>query len=405
MKLAVSRSLGAYFLARFSTAAAMTLFRATLAWDIYARTDSSFALGLMGAIQFIPALVFVLPGGMLADVWPRPRVMIVAQAAMIGAGLALWLWVRGVWSIAGIGTEMLYVFAFLMASAYAFDGPARVALLPQLVEKAAFPKAVTVGSTNQALAFATGPALAGALIYRGGVELAYGFFVVLIALALGALPFVRPLSRAVPRGISVGAMFEGVQYVWRKPVLLGCMSLDMFAVIFGGATALLPVYASDILGVGPRGYGVLSSALDVGAIATSLVLIFIPAVRRSGRALLFAVGGYGLATIAFGLSRWVPLSIAMYMLVGVMDQISVVMRGTMVQLETPDELRGRVSSVNLLFIGASNQLGAMESGFVAAATSPTFAVVSGGLGCLVVLAITAYRNRALRTYEVGHSSI
>jgi hypothetical protein len=183
-------------------------------------------------------------------------------------------------------------------------------------------------------------------------------------------------------------------------VILGCMTLDMFAVIFGGATALLPIYASDILQVGPRGYGLLSSALETGALVTSLALIARPPIRHAGRALLIAVAVYGLATIVFGLSRSFPLSLAAYMLVGVADQVSVVMRSTAIQLSTPDELRGRVSAVNLLFIGASNQLGAAESGFVAAATSATFAVVSGGIASLLVLAIVALKVPELRDYRI-----
>jgi MFS family permease len=178
------------------------------------------------------------------------------------------------------------------------------------------------------------------------------------------------------------------------------MTLDMFAVIFGGATALLPVYATEILHVGPRGYGLLSSALELGALGTSIVLITMRPIRRTGRALLFAVAVYGLATIVFGLSRSFPLSILAYMLVGVADQVSVVMRSTTIQLSTPDELRGRVSAVNLLFIGASNQLGAAESGFVAAATSATFAVVSGGIASLVVLALVAWRIPELARYRI-----
>ncbi len=193
---------------------------------------------------------------------------------------------------------------------------------------------------------------------------------------------------------------EGVRFVRSRPVILGCMTLDMFAVIFGGATALLPVYATEILHVGPRGYGLLSSALEVGALLTSLVLIARPPIRHAGRALLVAVGVFGIATIVFGLSRSFPLSLAAYMLVGVADQVSVVMRSTAIQLSTPDELRGRVSAVNLLFIGASNQLGAAESGFVAAATSATFAVVSGGLAALCVLAVVVWRIPELRAYRV-----
>jgi len=183
-------------------------------------------------------------------------------------------------------------------------------------------------------------------------------------------------------------------------VVLGCMTLDMFAVIFGGAAALLPIYATEILRVGPRGYGLLTSSLELGALVMSLALTILPPIRRAGVALLAAVGVYGLATIVFGLSRWFPLSVLAYMTVGMADQVSVVMRSTAIQLSTPDALRGRVSSVNMIFIGASNQLGAAESGFVAALTSAPFSVVSGGVASLLVLGIVAAALPELRRYRI-----
>jgi hypothetical protein len=195
------------------------------------------------------------------------------------------------------------------------------------------------------------------------------------------------------------SIVEGLTFFRRRQVVLGCMALDLLAVIFGGAAALLPIYANDILHVGPRGYGLLSSSLEIGALATSLVLVIVPPIRHAGRALLITVGAYGVATMLFGLSRWFPLSIAAYMLVGVADQVSVVMRSTIVQLSTPDELRGRVSAINMMFINASNQLGAAESGFLAALTSAPFAVVSGGAISIVVAAAVAYLLPELRRYR------
>ena len=182
------------------------------------------------------------------------------------------------------------------------------------------------------------------------------------------------------------------------------MVLDMFAVIFGGASALLPIYADDILHVGARGYGLLSSSIEAGALLTSVVLITVPPITYAGRALLIAVGAYGLATVVFGLSRSFPLSLAAYMAVGVADQVSVVMRSTAIQLCTPDALRGRVSAVNFIFINASNQLGAAESGFMAALTSAPFAVVSGGIACLAVLALVAAKLPELRRYRIDARS-
>jgi len=214
--------------------------------------------------------------------------------------------------------------------------------------------------------------------------------------------FVRPIrDTGERRAPSWRGVREGIAFVRRSPVIWGCMTLDMFAVIFGGATALLPIYASQILAVGPRGYGLLSAALDVGALTSAVVMMVRRPVSRAGPALLGAVAIYGLATIVFGFSRAFPLSVGAYMIAGMADQVSVVMRQTTIQLATPDALRGRVSSVNMIAIAASNQLGAVESGFVAAATSPTFAVVSGGLGCLLVLAIVVWRVPELRRHRIA----
>jgi len=292
----------------------------------------------------------------------------------------------------------------VVAATGAFDSPARASILPTLVARDAFPRAVTIASTNQALAFATGPALAGVLIAAWGPGAVYGAYALLLCGSIVGLVFLRPARQAVPaRAIGVRAVIDGLDFVRRRRVVLGCMLLDMLAVVFGGATALLPIYANDILHVGPRGYGLLTSSLEIGALLTSAALVAVPPIRHAGRALLVAVTVYGLATIVFGLSRSFPLSIAAYMLVGIGDQVSVVMRSTVIQLSTPDELRGRVSAINMMFINASNQLGAAESGFVAALTSAQFAVVSGGVASLLVLAIIATTLPELRRYRIDRA--
>ncbi len=264
-----------------------------------------------------------------------------------------------------------------------------------------FPNAVTVHSTVQALAFVSGPAIGGLVIGEVGIPAAYAVNATLLGVSLAALAFVGARRQPVEgRSVSVEAIGEGIDFVRRRPVILGAMTLDMFAVIFAGAQALLPIYANVILDVGPRGYGLLSASLELGALIMALLLILLPPIERLGRALLFAVAAYGLATIVFGLSRSFALSVLAYIVVGMADQVSVVARHTLIQLSTPDALRGRVSSVNLIFIGASNQLGAVEAGFVAALTSATFAVVSGGLGCLLVLSLVAARVPELRDYRI-----
>jgi MFS family permease len=392
-----SRTVLVYLASRFAVGTAMMMLRAAIAWHVFALTHSPFHLGLIGLVQFLPAFALTLIAGALADSNDRRRIMMTSQVVTFTCGMILFVaTAKGTVSLG-----LLYGIVVVASIATALDSPARMAFLPSLVERAHFPRVATVASTNQALAFATGPALGGFLIADFGIAAAYAAYAALIVsgfVALALLP--SPPAAPSGRGVSLAVIREGVAFVRRRPVVFGCMTLDMFAVIFGGAAALLPVYASDILHVGPRGYGLLSSALEIGALFTSITLITLPPIRHAGRALMIAVGVYGLATILFGLSRSFPLSLAAYMLVGVADQVSVVMRSTAIQLSTPDELRGRVSAVNLLFIGASNQLGAAESGFLAAATSATFAVVSGGIASLVVLAVVAWTIPALRDYRI-----
>lgn len=387
-----------YLASRFCAGTALTLLRATIAWHVFDLTRSPFHLGLIGLVQFAPALLLSLVGGAVADSYERRRIVMTAQAVPLLAGAGMLMATNAEL----ISLLLLYAVVFCVAIASSFDNPARASLLPNLVSRELFPRAVTVASTTQALAFASGPALAGLIIAGQGIGSAYGTTSLLLAIGIATLSRLRPSWPQGPKRIvSIAAIREGLRFVWGHPVILGCMTLDMFAVIFGGATALLPIYANEILEVGARGYGVLSASLEVGALLTSLVLMARRPIRRSGRALLITIVVYGLATIVFGVSRWFPLSLVAYMIVGMADQVSVVLRSTMIQLNTPDELRGRVSSVNFIFIGASNQLGAVESGFVAALTSAPFAVISGGIGCLFVVALVAMRLPQLRRYTLA----
>jgi len=387
-----------YLASRFCSGSAMTMLRAAIAWHVFAVTGSAFHLGLIGLVQFIPALGLTLFGGAVADAYDRRKVMLLAQLLPLACSIVLFVATeRGM-----VTLVLLYTMVLLVAVATAFDNPARAAFLPTLVSREFFPRAVTIASTNQALAFVTGPAAGGLVIAAAGVGTVYAVYAGLIIGSLSALLCIRSQPHAgVGRTITLRAIREGLAFVRRRQVVLGCMTLDMFAVVFGGAGALLPIYANEILHVGARGYGLLTSSLEIGALLTSAALMFLPPITHAGRALLLAVAAYGLATIVFGLSRSFPFSVLAYMAVGVADQISVVMRSTAIQLSTPDELRGRVSAVNFIFIGASNQLGAAESGFVAALTNAPFAVVSGGVGSLIVLAIVALRLPELRAYRIS----
>ena len=399
---AIPTSFWIYLACRFSAATAMTLLRAAVFWHVWELSHSELRIGLVGLFQFVPALSLTLVGGTVADAYDRRRVMRLAQLPLLVTGSLL-----AAATFEGVITvHFLYAAVFCNAAAFAFDSPARQALLPSLVPLASFPRAVTYSSTATALAFTTGPALAGLLIAGFGIGTVYATYVGLVALNLIGLGFVRVVaSGAQRRAASRQAVREGLAFVRRSPVVLGCMALDMFAVIFGGAMALLPVFAKDILAAGDVGYGILASSLEVGALSMSLILVLRRPIERGGRALLAAVCVYGVATVIFGLSRWFPLSVAAYLVVGMADQVSVVIRQTAVQLSTPDALRGRVSAVNMIFIAASNQLGAVESGFLAAATSATFAVVSGGVACFFIVAWTAWRLPELRRYRIAPQTV
>jgi MFS family permease len=381
---------------RLASSMAMTLLTATIFWQVYDLTDSTLQLAMVGLARFLPSLGVSLVAGAVADSHDKRKISSAAQGATLLCALVL----LAVSAAGEMHMALIYGLTFLVALASTFDAPARGALLPQLVTRDTFANAITVSSTFQQLGFVTGPVLAGLLIALGDPELAYGAYCVLVLVSILTYLPLRLLPNDVPkRAVSVSAIVEGVEFVRKRQVILGAMTLDMFAVIFGGAQALLPVYAKDILDVGALGYGLLAASLDLGALSMAVLLVLLPPVKQSGKVLLYAVAGFGLGTIVFGFSRNFALSLAAYAVIGMSDQVSVVMRQTTIQLATPDALRGRVTSVNMLFIGASNQLGAVESGLVAAATSATFAVVTGGIGCLVVLGLVAVLMPELRRYR------
>ena len=388
-----------YLVSLASAGVGGTMVRSAISWHLYSLTGSAFDLGLIGLVQFVPALLLSLPAGLVSDRYERRRIVQIAQALTLIATAVLSLR-----TFAGSADtpRLLFVTIAIIASAASFSNPARAALLPMLVSREDFPRVVTTASTIRALAFALGPALTGVVVASAGIAWAYVGAAVFVGGSIATLMFLTTRLPAARQGtLSFSAMLEGLHHVRADPVVLGAMSLDLFAVILGGATALLPVFAHDVLAVGASGFGVLSASLEIGALTTAVIMLFVPPIRRVGRALLLTVACYGMATVAFGASSWFPLSIVAYAAAGMADQVSVVLRQTTIQLQTPDHLRGRVSAVSSIFIGASNQLSAVESGFVAAATSAPFAVVSGGIGVLVVVAIVAYTLPALRRYELG----
>jgi len=379
----------------------MTL-NAALAWQVYEVSGSTFQLGLLGMVRFIPALSLSLLAGAVADSFPRQRVIAVAQCVPMACSATLAVASAGGW----VSLPLIYALVLPIGIASAFEAPARQAFLPSLVKPETFTNAVTVNATLRQMGFVVGPGVGGLLIAGPGAGAAYGMHAGLMLCALITLWFVRPLTVAtMRRAISVAAVREGIQFVRHRQVLWGAMALDMFAVIFGGASALLPVYAEDILGVGASGYGMLLASYEAGSFLIAGLLIFAPPIRRTGSVLLITVAMFGVFTVVFGFSEWFWLSLLSYAAIGMANQVSVVLRQAAIQLSTPDELRGRVSSVNQVFLSASVHVGAMESGFVAALAGPVFAVVSGGLACVGVVAWVAKKAPDLRRYRIPRAEI
>ncbi len=390
-----------YALSRGASSTASTMLQAVVAWQVYELTGSALQLGLVGLARFLPSLALSLVSGAVVDTYDRRAVLMAAQSVPLLATVAMLV----AMATQSVSIAVVYGLVAAVGVASAFDGPARQVLLPMTVPRNLFSKAITVNSTLQSFASVTGPALGGALIAWQGIGFAYATHGALLVVAIAALtklnlptPPVR--SRA---GVHLNAIKEGLAYVWTRPVMLGAMTLDMFAVIFGGAKALLPIYAVDILHTDATGFGILSASLEVGALLMALTLVALPTPSHTGRTLLASVAAFGLATVFFGASTSMALSVLAYAAVGAADQVSMVMRQNTIQLATPDELRGRVTALNFVFVNASNQLGAVESGIVAAATNAVFAVVSGGLACLSVVGFVAWRIPELRRYRANAS--
>jgi len=349
-------------------------------WQMYDLTGSAWDLGLVGLLQFVPALLLALPAGQAVDRWHRARILAGCMAAMTSLALALC-----VASASGsVSRSMLLAVSVALGAVRAFQMPATQALTPLLVPAEVLSRALAFSSGGLQVAIIAGPALGG-LVYALGASVVYGLCVALFALSTGLTLAIRYEHEPAPRmPVTADTLLAGVRFVWRHPVVLGAISLDLFAVLLGGATALLPIFARDILQVGPWGLGLLRTAPALGALTMSLWLARHPIVQRAGPRLLGAVAIYGGAILAFGVSTTMWLSMAALAVSGAADMVSVVIRQTLVQLETPNEMRGRVSAINGLFIGASNQLGEFESGATAALLGAVGSVLLGGLGTIAV---------------------
>lgn len=372
---------------RFLATLGEQMLTVALGWDIYLRTGSAFALGLVGLVQMIPVLALSLPAGTLVDRLNRLRIVIVTDALLALGALALFS------LSASHGPLPLYYAAiFVIGVAQAFNDPASSTLLPQIVPTHNFANAATWSSSAFQLAAVSGPALGGLMIaVTGGSTIIYALNAALGLGVVGLLLLIRSPAppRTISRASTVQSLLEGLGFLRRTRVIVGAITLDMFAVLLGGAVTLLPIYATSILHSGATGLGLLRSAPAVGALSMAFAQAYLPPLRHAGRTLLFAVAGFGLATIIFGVSRSFPLSLAMLALLGAFDNISVVIRSTLLLTRVPDAMRGRVASVNSIFIGASNQLGGFESGGVAALIGPVNSVVLGGVGTVVVVVVVS----------------
>jgi MFS family permease len=371
---------------------------AALLWHIYALTDSPYALGWVGLARLVPLVAFALAGGVIADAVDRRRMMLASQTVM--AVLAA---VLGIWSILGLRQVWpIYAVAALNAAAVAFDGPARQSMMPGLVPRERLANAVSLNSMTSQLASIIGPTIMGLVIAHYSIGLVYCINAASFLTVIAALLLMRPAPPAPgeerPR-VSWRAAVEGLRFIRHSRLLLSLMLLDFFATLFASATTLLPVFAREVLRVGPAGYGWLVAAPSVGALLGASVVALSPPVRRQGVLVLAAVFAYGLATIAFGLSRTFEISFLALAGTGAADTVSTVLRQTVRQLATPDHLRGRMTSINMLFFQGGPQLGELEAGLVAGWLGAPISVISGGVGCLVAVWAVACLAPWLRNYE------
>jgi MFS family permease len=379
-----------------------------VAWQVYQITHSALALGYTGLALFLPGLFFVLPAGHVADRYDRRAVIMACYAVQaVATALLLWISLRGAHNI-----WVIYAVLFLIGTGRCFSGPASSALVPTLVPKEHFVNAVTWGASIFQIANATGPMIGGLLFTvaigrltggrlsrLNGAPLVYCFTLAALLTFLTLFLFIRPRGAGEKKGFTVETMLAGLRYVIGTRLLLGSISLDLFAVLLGGAVSLMPIFASDVLHEGANGLGLLRAMPSLGALAVSLTLLALPIKRRAGKTMLLCVGMFGAATVVFGLSTNLLLSCAALVIIGATDMVSVVVRSSILQLATPPQMRGRVSSVNWLFLGASNELGEYESGLTAHWWGAVRAVVIGGVASLAVTGMWSVFFPALRSAD------
>ncbi|MGC8802557.1 MAG: MFS transporter [Bacteroidales bacterium] len=378
-------------------------------WHIYKLTGSVFALGMIGLTEVIPQVSIALFAGHFIDIWDRKRIIASTTfVLMLGSALLVFYCVPAGAILSRQGVWPIFVTIALTGFSRGILAPAHNALLGQIVPKELYPNAATWNSTTWQVAAVVGASLGGVIYGWAGGELpAYATVFLLYVVSfvvISLIPSQGKISLSTHEGIFI-RIREGIQFVFQSPILLGAFALDMFAVLFGGAVAILPAFAKDILSMGPQGLGLLRAAPSIGAILMGAWLIVHPPLKHTGKTLLWAVTGFGLCIIGFALSRSFWLSAAFLFASGMFDSVSVIIRGTLLQIYTPDEMKGRVSAVNSIFIGSSNELGAFESGVAARLLGLVPSVIFGGSMTLVIAAVTARINPVLRKLSLRQPNV
>jgi MFS family permease len=370
-------------------------------WHVYLLTKSAFALGLVGLFRGVPIIVCSLAGGVVADAFDRKRAMVVTQTVMLlTAALLTAATISGLESVWPI-----YILSALSAAAQAFDTPARQALMPTLVPEEDFPNAVSLAVIVFNIAIIVGPAIAGFILAETGPAIIYGFNALSFLAVIGAVIAMRTsgkpdLQRGRREALSLGALKEGLRFVWQTPIIVQTMTLDFAATFFASATLLLPIFAQERLHVGARGYGFLAAAPAIGSVLTALVMARIGSFQKQGRLVVASVAVFGVATAGFGVSTVYWLSLLMLAITGAADTVSTVLRQTIRQLVTPNHLRGRMTSINMMFFMGGPQLGELEAGSLAALIGAPLSVVDGGLGSLICAAVAAVKSKSLMEFEI-----
>jgi len=371
-----------------------------LGWHVYQLTHSPLSLGYLGLVLFLPQVFLVLWVGQVADRYNRRKIILITQ--ILEAAIACLLALSVLFE--QVSPHWIFIAAFAIGSVRAFQGPALQALLPNLVGLELLPKAIALGSGSRQFATIAGPALGG-LLFLGGTAFVYSVSSLLFLFAFShiiAIRFQQQPQANTP--VTWAFLVAGIRFIWQRKVILGAISLDLFSVLLGGATALLPIYAEQILHVGTWGLGLMRAGPAIGALVLAIYLARKPLRKNAGRMMFICVSIFGVTTLVFGLSQWFLVSFIALIIMGAADMVSVVIRSTLVQLQTPNEMRGRVGAVNSIFIGASNQLGEFESGLTAEFLGAVPAVIMGGIGTLIIVAIWLRLFPELYQWDKPHAN-